>query len=608
MDNNEVEILINQLKSAYRKLKSHFYYDNYSQIQKFQLTEFEFENFGLNFDEDFNKENFHSNYENFFLNFADDLCNNFESVIDEIINKIDVISIPKHFLNENTSDKIIANFNIMNKKLDKVYYFIDLPIKGHILGILWIIRCGYLLDEKLYSHCYGNRLNETFLEKIKNCEFDDCSPFLFKPYYNNYQSWRDNGLNSLDRILEDEKNAIMLSLDFKDYYYRSLIDFNDLKEDLIRTKNIVQETNHETLDSFDDKLTNFIKLIFEKYSEKFYRVISNKPLERIDLNQNDDYKKLPMIPLGFLPSLIISNWNLQGFDKAILEEVHPFYYGRYVDDILIVLESHEKSDSFGKSPIEELSLENFLNKYFTPNNGNPLNYILEYYPNNSEEKKCSEEIIRVYNLPINTNSENNNVKFYHYENLEIQKKKLKVYKFSNKCSDAIIKNFRKEIYKNSSEFRLMHSLEDIQENLVENLYKINYKESINKLNDINNVNINKYEISKILSRLNFASKNTFNEKISEDIINEVKYAFQGKYIDFLILWEKLFSFLYINDRIDDINYLIWEIIKDIDSIEFCIGFDLNYNKSELLSWDGSYKFALSSENLNKEFGLIKNLN
>ena len=556
MDNLDIKILVNQLKSAYRKLKSHIYYDNYSQIQKFQLSEFEFENFGISFDENFNKEDFQSNFDNFFLNFADDLYNNFESVIEEIINKIDVISIPKHFLNENISDEIIANFNIMNNKLEKVHYFIDLPIKGHILGILWIIRCGYLLDDKLYSHCYGNRLNETFLEKVKNCEFDDFSPFLFKPYYKNYQSWRDNGLNSLDKILKDNKNAVMLSLDFKDYYYRSLIDFNDLKEDLIRTKNIVNETNKINLDIFDEKLTNFIKLIFDGYSEKFYRDISNKPLERTASNQNEYYKNLPMIPLGFLPSLIISNWNLQGFDKAILEEVHPFYYGRYVDDILIVLESHEKSDSFGISPIEELSLEKFLNKYFTPKSGYPLNYILKYYPKNSEEVKSSEEIIRVYNLPMHINYDNNDIKFYHYENLEIQKKKLRVYKFSNKCSDAIIKNFRKEIYKNSSEFRLMHSLEDIQENLVENLYKINYKESINKLNDINDVNINKYEISKILSRLNFASKNMFNERISEDIINEVKYAFQGKYIDFLILWEKLFSFLYINDRIDDINYLI----------------------------------------------------
>ena len=601
MEENFKEILIYQLKGAYRKYKNHIYYDNYSSIQRFNLAEFEFKNFGKNFSEKFNDNDFHENFDNFFLDFAEKLCDDFDSISDKIINEINVISIPKHFIDENNDNNIISNFNIMNKKLNKVHYFIDLPVEGHILGVLWIIRCGFLLDDKLYSHCYGNRLNETFLEKIKNNQYDDFSPFLFKPYYKNYQSWRDNGLNSVNTILENDKNAIMFSLDFKDYYYRSLINFDDLKNDLITTKKVVFQMDDNNLNDFDDKLTNFIESIFNEYSKKFCRDISNTPLTRVKSYENGNFKDLPMIPLGFLPSLIISNWNLQGFDKSILEEVHPFYYGRYVDDILIVLESHEKSPSFGKSPVEELSLPNFLNKYFTPNSENPFNHILHVNPN-LDDKDYSKSVIRVYNLPINTNNHSNEIKYYHYENLEIQMKKLRVYKFSNKCSDAIIKNFKKEIYKNSSEFRLMHSLDDIKDCLEDNLYKINYKESINRLNDINDVSINKYEISKILSRLNFASKNLFNEKIPNDMINEVKFAFQGKYIDFLSLWEKLFSFLYINDCFDEINLLLSQIINDINSIEFCLGLnDLKQFGFSKWQWDDSYKFTLYSDNLNKNY-------
>lgn len=183
MEEDFKDILINQLKGAYRKYKNHIYYDNYSSIQRFNLSEFEFKNFGKNFSEQFNDNDFHVNFDNFFFDFAEKLCDDFDGIIDKIINEINVISIPKHFIEENNDNNIISNFNIINKKLNKVHYFIDLPVEGHILGVLWIIRCGFLLDDKLYSHSYGNRLNETFLEKIKNNQHDDFSPFLIDEKY-----------------------------------------------------------------------------------------------------------------------------------------------------------------------------------------------------------------------------------------------------------------------------------------------------------------------------------------------------------------------------------------------------------------------------------------
>ena len=60
----------------------------------------------------------------------------------------------------------------------------------------------------------------------------------------------------------------------------------------------------------------------------------------------------------------------------------------------------------------------------------------------------------------------------------------------------MIENFKKEIRKNSSEFRMMHDLDSIKQDFKENLYKINYKESINKIRDISNVEVNKCEIQR----------------------------------------------------------------------------------------------------------------
>ena len=519
MENNEemekfIKNLENQLKSAYRKYKNHVYYDNYSAIQRFDLAKFEVENFKISFvdkaEYEHNKD-FEKAFDDYFSKLAYDLTNDWCNKIKNIINNIDVISFPKNV--ESVNDKknnIITNFKKSSSDVSKIHYFIDLPVEGHILGVLWILRLGYVLDDKLYKHCYGNRLNEYLLENLKendNSEEYDFSPFLFQPYYKKYQSWRDDGLDVADNLLKNKKNAIILSLDFKDYYYRSLIDFKDLFEDIKDTQEKLNIQYDEIEEEFNNNLNNFIKEVFEIYSSKFNRKITNEalyPNENLDNKKHNlEYKKLPMIPLGFLPSLIIANWNLHGIDQIILEDVNPSYYGRYVDDILIVFGSHEKSKSNGIQHIEEINLNDFLNKYFTPNSKYPHNCIFKV-----NEKDDGNNVYKVYNTPFSENDE----KYYHYENLEIQGNKLKMYKFSYNNSDAIIKNFRKEISKNSSEFKLMHDSESIKNELEDGIYKINYNDSINKLNSINDVKINKFEISKILSRLINSSK-YMDEKI-----------------------------------------------------------------------------------------------
>lgn len=228
MEKSTISRLSKQLQSAYRKYKTHVYYDNYSQIQRYDLANFEFSNFGKEYNKDFSQKDFDLVFDKFFYEFAEDLLTNFDAKIEKIINDINVISFPKTLINEEIESKenMISNFYHPKDKISKIHYFIDLSVEGHILGVLWILRLGYILDDNLYNHCYGNRINESVLENLKSEDYN-FSPFLFKPYYKNYQSWRDKGLNGVYSLLNNQ-NAIMLSLDFKDYYYRSLIDFEDL--------------------------------------------------------------------------------------------------------------------------------------------------------------------------------------------------------------------------------------------------------------------------------------------------------------------------------------------------------------------------------------------
>lgn len=557
--------LTNQLKSAYRKYKTFIYYDGYSSIQRMELSNFERcpkifdEEYGIN---------------QFFIELAKTILDaeKFDDLVDFICDKIDVITFPKHVKETNTKSKeVIRNFHLKNFDMDRLHYFIDLPIIGQILGVLWILRCGYLLDDKLYKNCYGNRLNKNLLGNLKNKRSDyyinrkcsDFTPFLFVPYYQNYESWRDNGLESVNNLLDDEKNAIMISLDLKEYFYRSLIDFDELKKDLTDTKNYINERyNYSNESSHDDEindridniLTDFIEKVFYAYSDRFNREYITKTIN----NKKIDTDKYPMLPVGFLPSLIISNWNLQGFDQAIIENVQPQYYGRYVDDILIVLGSHEKSESHGLQQIENDTFDELIERYLTDKRY-PKTHIF------NKEKRSKDTVYRIYNQCFK-NSKNTKIS-YHYEGLEIQDSKLKTYFFSHNYSNAMIENFKKEIRKNSSEFRLMHDMDSIKQDFKENLYKINYSESINKIRDINNVEVNKFEISKILSRINWISSDT-TDNVDDELIKDMIDAFKGKIFDYLTLWDKLFTMLILNNKYQQLADLVRYIQKNTRKITY----------------------------------------
>ena len=556
--------LTNQLRSAYRKYKSFIYYDSYSTIQRLELSNFER-----------NPRIFDEKYEiyDFFYELADIIIDEekFEELTDLICDEIDVISFPKRVKSVNKTKKVIRNFPLENSNMDRLHYFIDLPIVGHIIGVLWILRCGYLLDDKVYKNCYGNRLNKHLLNKLKNKKSDyyqnDCSdfnPFLFIPYFKNYQSWRDNGLDSVNNLLEDDKNAIMISLDLKEYFYRSLIDFKALNKDIEDTRSFIDEKyNYSTSDNekneynirIDNCLTKFIEKVFYRYSEKFNRKYDTKTLN----NKKISTDKYPMIPVGFLPSLIISNWNLQGFDQAIVENVRPQYYGRYVDDIIIVLGSHEKSESHGLQQIEEESFDELIERYLTDNKP-PKTHIFK-----KDSRWEKEKIYRIFNQNFK-NSKNRKIN-YHYEGLEIQDSKLKTYFFSHKHSNAMLDNFRNEINKNSMEFRLMQDFKSVKQEFKENLYKINYKESINKIRDVETVDVNKFEISKIISRVNWNTSDVM-DNIDDELINDMIDAFKGKIFDYLTLWDRLFTMFLINDKYRQLNDLIKYILKSIGDITY----------------------------------------
>ncbi|MBQ4170246.1 MAG: hypothetical protein II614_01415, partial [Ruminococcus sp.] len=81
-------------------------------------------------------------------------------------------------------------------KLERAQYFISMPVIGHILGALWVLALGIYLDDqsdpdkmKMYEHSYGNRLRKNLRDgETGRITY---SPYLFEPYFSQYESWRD---------------------------------------------------------------------------------------------------------------------------------------------------------------------------------------------------------------------------------------------------------------------------------------------------------------------------------------------------------------------------------------------------------------------------------
>lgn len=541
---SEKENLVEELENSYRKYKTFIYYDNHSAIQRQRIAEFEYEHFYKNPDNDYFNENKKDSEENIFEKLAEEII---KGDIEKYLKKVEVLAFPKKM--EKQESKIISNFNEITTDIKQIHYFIDLPIEAQILGVLWILRCGYVLDDKAYDfNCYGNRLNKTLLESLKTKEKSQFSPFLFEPYYKKYESWRDGALEKVKKIVDEDNDAIMISLDFKNYYYSSLIDFDALKEDLKQGRARIHGSKSEN--DINNTLTDFVKDVFTEYQSNFFE---NPKLT----------DKYPFIPLGFLPSLIIANWNLQGFDQTILEDVQPAYYGRYVDDILIVLKSHPKSESHGDHFFKDQTVESIIKKYFMKNDEDPSNEIF-YFRKEEIKDECEKprKSIKVHNLK----NRNQDGVYFHYENLEIQEDKVKLYTFNHENSTTIIDNFKKKILQNTSEFKLMNDTDKLFSEFEDQLFKIDYAESINKLNNINKVRINKFEISKFMSGILDSLSYTGN--LNKKAINDLIEAFENNIFDFFILWEKIFSILYVNKNYNELELLVETIDEQINELKF----------------------------------------
>jgi len=182
----------------------------------------------------------------------------------------------------------------------------------HVLSALWMREVGHRYDKKLSESAYGNRLR-----RGQDKEINPLSLGSFKSYLKPFRDWRDGGIKAMRTALAEKKKVVSLTADVSSFY-------------------------HELNPGF--MLNEKFKLLFElKLSP------AEEKLNRLFITALEEWaKNTPLkkgLPVGLPASAVVANVALIELDRLIEQEIVPLYYGRYVGDILLVMENGAKFQS-----------------------------------------------------------------------------------------------------------------------------------------------------------------------------------------------------------------------------------------------------------------------
>tara|TARA_R110000772_G_scaffold127818_4_gene235201 strand:- start:23277 stop:26294 length:3018 start_codon:yes stop_codon:yes gene_type:complete len=204
----------------------------------------------------------------------------------------------KYLNQKSVSPGAVATFRVMARN----------SVDFHILSALWIIHVGEKFDVQLSDVAYGNRVR-----RQTDKTYNKLSLGSFQPYLKPYRDWRDNGLKAMRSALESKKRIVAVSADITSFYHCLNPAFM-LGEQFIKLAGV--------------KLTPLETRLHRLFIESLTKWSEHTPLDT-------------GLPVGLPASAIVANIALIALDQIMEKEVVPLYYGRYVDDILLVIENHK---------------------------------------------------------------------------------------------------------------------------------------------------------------------------------------------------------------------------------------------------------------------------
>lgn len=474
-----------------------------------------------------------------------------EDFIADIENKIGVLVYPKKLM-DCEKKNIIFNSNDVPIKMAKAQYFIDMPVMGQLLGVLWILTIGVQIDNRtdpekawMYEHSYGNRLRKKLIDK-KNSNISH-SPYLFEPYFSQYQNWRDKALSYAEERLDTHQDALILMLDLRSFFYSVHISEEQFR-------GIYTDFHTEKTPRWVKPVHDFIYSVLKLYSAKVRALNTDSMLqlgERI------------FLPIGFLPSNLLANWFLTPFDKAISDRINPVYYGRYVDDIIIV-DKVEKNSELRKKACKggdddgKLTEQEVIQTYFCNRGGDDRIFDMIKLDNGDDQSRDSTK--RKYDYMIVNSIFDYDVNENILPDVRVQDNKVKAFYFREGSTRALLDCFRAEIEKNASEFRLLPDVSKLlRYNDYSEIFRLENGETPNKLRGIEDLYVDRYFLSKFLGKYRKAGNLIRDQKENAFDQNLTSFMDGRVLIEHYILWERLFEIMVVNERYDLIEKLFGKI-------------------------------------------------
>lgn len=202
----------------------------------------------------------------------------------------------------------------------------------HVVAALWLGTVGARLEAALgfaprlsdssdrntdaFSSSFGDRLRRN-----QTNDYNWFSPGSYKPYMHQYRRWQEQGFRSMTAALERQDAAVAITADFSAF-------FPSLSSAFLLDPVFLEEECKVLLTARERKLTELLVVALEAWQRRARR----------DLASLAEIEEIPVgLPIGLPASGLIANLALARFDRTVRGQLNPLYYGRYVDDLLIVL-------------------------------------------------------------------------------------------------------------------------------------------------------------------------------------------------------------------------------------------------------------------------------
>lgn len=199
-------------------------------------------------------------------------------------------------------------------------------VNFHVLSSLWIEKVGLYLEKGVSDNSYGCRLR--YNKIAEENEYSDSSYIKssfnhFRSYLTDYQQWQFKGIEKIRKAIEEKRKVVAITADFKKYYHR--IDASFINDpDFLNTVKF---------NGYSELQRHLNQILLHAISSWSIFLYNDTHIPR-DFKYNGHCG----VPMGLGAAKIIANLLLTYLDRKIENELKPIYYGRYVDDIFLVLE------------------------------------------------------------------------------------------------------------------------------------------------------------------------------------------------------------------------------------------------------------------------------